>query len=77
MEAIMELLAIERELKGPNGRAAMEKHDRVLVALGERLQTALREGLPPEEFSRCAELDEANTVARKLIRIALRKNDNF
>ena len=73
----MELLALERELKGPGGLAAMEKYDRVLVALGERLQTALREGLPPDEFSRCSELDKANTIARKLLRIALRGNKSF
>ena len=69
----MELLAIERELKGPDGAAAMERYDRVLVALGERLQSACREGLPPDEFSRCSDLDKANTIARKLLRIALRK----
>ena len=68
----MELLAIERELKGPEGRAAMEKYDRTLVALGERLATALREGLPPEEYARCEELDKANTIARKLLRLGLK-----
>ena len=68
----MELLAIERELKGPEGRAAMEKYDQVLVALGDRLATALREGLPPEEYARCEELNEANTIARKLLRLGLK-----
>ena len=67
----MELLAIERELRGPDGRVAMEKYDRVLVALGERLATALREGLPPEEYARCEELDKANVIARKLLRLGL------
>ena len=68
----MELLAIERELKGPEGQATMEKYDRVLVALGERLAVALREGLPPDEYARCEELDKANVVARKLLRLALK-----
>lgn len=68
----MELLAIERELKGPEGMAAMEKYDRVLVALGERLSGALREGLPPDEYARCEELDKANTIARKLLRLGLK-----
>lgn len=68
----MELLAIERELKGPEGRPAMEKYDRVLVALGERLATTLREGLPPEDYARCEELEKANTIARKLLRLGLK-----
>ena len=67
----MDLLAIERELRGPEGRTAMERYDRALVALGERLAAALREGLPPEEYARCEELDKANTVARKLLRLGL------
>ena len=68
----MELLAIERELKGAEGKAAMEKYDRVLVALGERLEDALKAGLPPAEFPRAEELREANVVARKLLRLGLR-----
>lgn len=50
----------------------MEKYDRVLVALGERLRMALRMGVPPDEFSRCEELEEANTIARKLLRLECR-----
>ena len=69
----MELLAIERELKGPEGTAAMEKYDRVLVALGERLEAALRAGLAPAEYSRAEMLRDANVVARKLLRLAARK----
>ena len=69
----MELLAIEKELRGPEGRTAMEKYDRVLVALGERLEEALKAGLPPDEYSRAVELREANVVARKLLRLAVRK----
>ena len=69
----MELLAIERELKGPEGMAAMEKYDQVLVALGERLESALRAGLSPAEYSRAEKLRDANVVARKLLRLAVRK----
>ena len=69
----MDLLAIERELKGPDGRTVMEKYDRALVALGERLGAALREGLPPDEYARCEELDKANVIARKLLRLGLKR----
>lgn len=68
----MELLAIERELKGPKGREALEKYDRVLVALGERLRAALGEGMSPSEYARCEELDKVNTIARKLLRLGVR-----
>ena len=68
----MELLAIERELKGPEGKAAMERYDRTLVALGERLEKALQAGLPPAEYPRAELLRDANTVARKLLRLGLK-----
>ena len=51
----------------------MEKYDRVLVALGERLSKALRAGLPPDEYGRCVELEKANVVARKLLRLQVRE----
>ena len=69
----MELLAIERELKGSAGMAAMEKYDQVLVALGERLESALRAGFSPVEYTRAEKLRDANVVARKLLRLAVRK----
>ena len=68
----MELLEIEKELAGKGKEAAMERYDRVLVALGERLDAALGIGLPPEEYSRTAELREVNVIARKLLRLAVR-----
>ena len=73
----MELLAIEKELKGPEGLAAMEKYDRVLVVLGERLEKALKAGLPPDRYSCAVELREANVVARKLLRLAVRKGQGI
>ena len=68
----MELLEIEKELAGPEKDAAMEKYDRVLVALGERLDAALRAGLPPEEYGKCEELRAANVIARKLLRLQIK-----
>ena len=50
----------------------MEKYDRLLVALGERLEKALKAGLPPAEYPRAEELRDANVVARKLLRLALK-----
>ena len=50
----------------------MEKYDRVLVALGERLEAALRAGLEPAEYATCNALKEANIVARKLLRLQVR-----
>ena len=70
----MELLAIEREVKGPDGTAAMERYDRVLVGLGERLEKALGVGLPPAEYPRAEMLRDATVVARKLLRLAVRKS---
>ena len=68
----MELLEIERELAGEGKEAAMKKYDQVLVALGERLESALRAGLEPAEYARCSALKEANIVARKLLRLQVR-----
>lgn len=67
----MELLEIERELRGPDAAAALAKYDAVLVGLGSRLEEALRNGLPPDEFPRAEALREANTIARKLLRLAV------
>ncbi len=69
----MELLAIEKELAGPEKMAALEKYDAVLVALQERLKEALRAGLPPDEFAKCDGIDEAIVVARKLLRLQIKE----
>lgn len=69
----MELLEIEKELRGPDGRAAVERYDRVLVALAERCRAAMDAGLPPSEFPKCESLADAVTVARKLIRLAAKE----
>ena len=66
------LLDIERELAGPGADAALARHDAVLAALDARLRAALDAGLPPEDFARAEELRKANTVARKILRLAVR-----
>lgn len=68
----MELLEIEKALSGPDKMVALEKYDGVLLGLSSRLEVALKRGLPPDEFQRCEELGEAVTVARKLLRLAVR-----
>lgn len=66
------LLEIERELAGSDKEAALARYDAVLVKLGERISAALEAGLPPDEFPRVEALQEANTTARKILRLAVR-----
>ncbi len=68
----MELLEIEKELAGESRVEAMERYDRVLLALAQRLNETLRKGVAPEECSKCSELQEAVTVARKLLRLQVK-----
>lgn len=68
----MELLELERELSGPGSATALARYDAQLVALQTRLVRACAEGLPPADFARCEGLDEAVTVARKLLRLQVR-----
>ena len=75
MEAVSEptrLLEIEKELAGPGREAALARYDAVLVALGRRLEAAMREGLSPEEFPKAEALREATTLARKILRLTVR-----
>ena len=75
MEAVNEsraLLDIEKELAGPDREAALARYDAMLVALDRRLEAAMREGLPPDEFPNVAMLREANTLARKILRLTVR-----
>ena len=75
MEAVNEpvmLMEIERELSGPQKEAALAKYDAVLSALAERIDAAMAGGLSPEEFPMVEELREANTVARKILRLTVR-----
>ncbi len=67
-----QLLALERELSGPGAQEALARHDAVLAALDSRLAAALRDGVPPDEYPKLEQLREANTVARKILRLAVR-----
>lgn len=70
----MQLLEIERELAGPDREEALRKYDEVLVALGNRLEAALAQGLPPDEFAKCEGLPEVVVVARKLLRLQIKNS---
>ena len=66
------LLEIERELAGPEKDSALAKYDAVLVALERRIEAAMKEGMSPDEFPKVEELREANTLARKILRLTVR-----
>ena len=66
------LMEIEKELAGPRKEAALAKYDAVLSALAERIDAAMQAGLPPDEFPKVEALKEANTVARKILRLTVR-----
>ena len=75
MEAVNEpklLLEIEKELAGPEAHAHLARYDAVLVALERRIETALKGGLPPDEYPKVEALREANTLARKILRLTVR-----
>ena len=66
------LLEIEKELAGPGKEAALARYDAVLVALERRIDAAMKEGLPPDEFPQVEALRDANTIARKILRLTVR-----
>ena len=68
----MELLEIERELAGEGRMTALQKHDRILVALARRCRAAMDAGVPPEEFRKLEALGDAVTVARKVMRLQVK-----
>ena len=68
----IQLLEIERELAGAEKETALARYDAVLVALEKRLEAAMKEGLPPDEFPKVEALREANTLARKILRLTVR-----
>ena len=75
MEAVKSpvmLMEIERELAGPQKEAALAKYDAVLSALAGRIDAAMQAGLPPDEFPKVEALKDANTVARKILRLTVR-----
>jgi len=78
MEAVtepMRLLEIEKELAGPARHEALARYDAVLSALGSRLDGEMKRGMPPEEYPRAEALMEANTIARKILRLTVRVGD--
>ena len=75
MEAVKEplcLMEIEKELTGPERNSALARYDAVLAGLDRRIDAAMREGLPPDEYPRTELLKEANTLARKILRLTVR-----
>lgn len=75
MEAMKEplrLLDIEKELAGPDKEAALARYDAILVGLENRLDAAMKGGLPPDEYSKAELLKEANVLARKILRLTVR-----
>ena len=75
MEAVkepMRLLEIEKELAGPDREAALVRYDAVLSRLDRRIEAAMKEGLPPDEFPKVEALREANILARKILRLTAR-----
>ena len=75
MEAVNEprlLLEIEKELAGADAAMHLARYDAVLVALERRIETALKGGLPPDEYPKVEALREANTLARKILRLTVR-----
>ena len=70
-----QLLALERELSGPGAQEALARHDAVLLGLEKRLAAALDKGVSPEEYPKLTDLREANVLARKLLRLAVREGE--
>ena len=74
METVTEpkmLLEIERNLAGLESNAYLARYDAMLVALERRIGAAMKEGLPPEEYPKVEALREANTLARKILRLTV------
>ena len=70
-----QLLALERELSGPGAREALARHDAVLLGLEKRIADTLRASVSPDDFPKLEQLRDANVVARKILRLALRDGE--
>ena len=66
-----QLLALERELSGPGAQEALARRDAMLAGLDARLADALREGVAPDDYPKLEQLREANTIARKILRLTV------
>jgi hypothetical protein len=49
--------------------------EEVLAALDERVSGCLAAGLGPDEYARAVRLKEANTIARKILRLAVKEGN--
>ncbi len=63
---------LERELAGPDSEAHLARYDAILVALERRLESAMKKGLPPDEYPQAEALREADILARKILRLTAR-----
>jgi len=75
MEAVrkpLHLLEIEEELAGPGKTEALARYDAVLAGLENRIASAMKTGLPPDEYPKVEVLREANVLARKILRLTVR-----
>ncbi len=79
MEAIgkmgLKLLEIEHELSSAGADEALKRRDSVLAALDERISRCLAAGLGPDEYARVERLKEANLIARKILRLAVKEGN--
>jgi hypothetical protein len=69
----LKLLEIERELSGAGADAALRRYDAVLAALDARVSGCLAAGLAPDDYARAERLREANLIARKILRLAVKE----
>ena len=69
----LRLLEIERELYGSGAESALAKYDSVLESLDDRIAEALSTGLERDEYARVSRLKEANLIARKILRLAVKE----
>ena len=75
METMMQpvrLLEIEKELVGPQKEVALSRYDAVLSALADRIDAMMTLGLPLDEYPKVDALKDANTTARKILRLTVR-----
>lgn len=71
----LKLLDIEKELAGPDSETAFKRYDAALADLDQRISEATAAGLPPNEYARVERLKEANIIARKLLRLAVKDRE--
>ena len=71
----LKLLEIEHELSGAGALEAFRRRDSVLAALDERVSGCLAAGLGPDEYARAVRLKEANLIARKILRLAVKEGN--